>query len=85
MRKKTSNEFGCILTHEQEEFINDGRPRDNALKIFRAKAYGNGGNKDGKNVKRGTGKTLGYGICPEVCKRKGIGCLGSRPENEKCH
>lgn len=27
------------------------------LKIFRAKAYGNGGNKDGKNVKRGTGKT----------------------------
>ena len=48
MRKKTSNEFGCILTHEQEEFINDGRPRDNALKIFRAKAYGNGGNKDGK-------------------------------------
>ena len=57
MRKKTSKEFGCILTHEQEEFINDGRPRDNALKIFRAKAYGNGGNKDGKNVKRGTGKT----------------------------
>lgn len=55
MRKKTSKEFGCILTHEQEEFINDGRP--NALKIFRAKAYGNGGNKDGKNVKRGTGKT----------------------------
>ena len=38
MRKKTSKEFGCILTHEQEEFINDGRPRDNALKIFRAKA-----------------------------------------------
>lgn len=37
MRKKTSKEFGCILTHEQEEFINDGRPRDNALKIFRAK------------------------------------------------
>ena len=65
MRKKTSKEFGCILTHEQEEFINDGRPRDNALKIFRAKAYGNGGNKDGK--------------------RKGIGCLGSRPKNEKCH
>ena len=32
MRKKTSKEFGCILTHEQEEFINDGRPRDNALK-----------------------------------------------------
>ena len=41
----------------KEEFINDGRPRGNALKIFRAKAYGNGGNKDGKNVKRGTGKT----------------------------
>ena len=63
MRKKTSKEFGCILTHEQEEFINDGRPRDNALKIFRAKAYGNGGITaladygDGKNVKRGTGKT----------------------------
>lgn len=57
MRKKTNKEFGCILTHEQEEFINDGRPRGNALKIFRAKAYGNGGNKDGKNVKRGTGKT----------------------------
>ena len=34
MRKKTSKEFGCILTHEQEEFINDGRPRDNALKIL---------------------------------------------------
>lgn len=50
MRKKTSKEFGCILTHEQEEFINDGRPRDNALKIFRAKAYGNGGNKDGKKM-----------------------------------
>lgn len=25
------------------------------------------------------------GICSEVCKRKGIGCLGNRPENEKCH
>lgn len=36
MRKKTSKEFGYILTHEQEEFINDGRPRDNALKIFMA-------------------------------------------------
>ena len=58
MRKKTSKEFGYILTHEQEEFINDGRPRDNALKIFRAKAYGNnGGKKDGKNVIRGTGMT----------------------------
>ena len=57
MRQKTRKEFGCILTHKQEKFINDGRPRDNALKIFRAKAYGNGGNKDGKNVKRGTGKT----------------------------
>ena len=55
--KKELSMSGCILTHEQEEFINDGRPRDNALKIFRAKAYGNGGNKDGKNVKRGTGKT----------------------------
>ena len=54
---KAKLEFGCILTHEQEEFINDGRTRDNALKIFRAKAYGNGGNKDGKNVKRRTGKT----------------------------
>lgn len=27
------------------------------IKEERAKAYGNGGNKDGKNVKRGTGKT----------------------------
>ena len=57
MRKKTSKEFGCILTHKQEKFINDGRPRDNALKIFIFFSYGNGGNKDGKNVKRGTGKT----------------------------
>ena len=55
MRKKTSKEFGCILTHEQEKFINDGRPRDNALKIFRAKAYGNGENKDGKVIKGRTG------------------------------
>ena len=57
MRKKTSKEFGCILTHEQEKFIKDGKTRDNALKAFKAKAYGNGGNKDGKNVKRRTGKT----------------------------
>ena len=58
MRKKTSKEFGYILTHEQEEFINDGRPTDNALKIYRAKAYGiNRRSRDCKNVKRGTGKT----------------------------
>lgn len=25
MRKKTSKEFGCILTHEQEKFIKDGK------------------------------------------------------------
>lgn len=55
MRKKTSKEFGCILTHEQEKFIKDGKTRDNALKIFRAKAYGNGGNKDGKVIKGRTG------------------------------
>lgn len=40
MRKKTSKEFGCILTHEQEKFIKDGKTRDNALKAFKAKAYG---------------------------------------------
>lgn len=37
MRKKTSKEFGCILTHEQEKFIKDGKTRDNALKAFKAK------------------------------------------------
>lgn len=55
MRKKTSKEFGCILTHEQEKFIKDGKTRDNALKAFKAKAYGNGENKDGKVIKGRTG------------------------------
>lgn len=35
MRKKTSKEFGCILTHEQEEFINDGRPYPKSKQVAR--------------------------------------------------
>ena len=57
MRKKTSKEFGCILTHEQEEFINDGRPRDNALKILGQRLMAMEEIRMGKNVKRRTGKT----------------------------
>ena len=76
MRKKTSKEFGCILTHEQEEFINDGRPRDNALKIFRAKAYGNGGNKDGKNVKkREQARREGMAYALRFAREKGLDAL----------
>lgn len=34
MRKKTSKEFGCILTYEQEKFIKDGKTRDTGTKGF---------------------------------------------------
>ena len=59
--RNTEKAFGHILTHEEDLFVNFGRPRNYAVKAFRSKPYANelkvGGKKNGKNIKRGAGET----------------------------
>ena len=59
--RNTEKAFGHILTHEEDLFVNFGRPRSYAVKAFRSKPYANelkvGGKKNCKNIKSGAGET----------------------------
>lgn len=54
--RNTEKAFGHILTHEEDLFVNFGRPRSYAVKAFRSKPYANelkvGGKKNGKKYQK---------------------------------